>query len=198
MRGDRVDLTRCENVTMRSNGAILSPPTVGVLDFSKLLPNDAPPLAGSVALDSFAGNVVTIDLAHRQIVLETPASMKRRIASAKEVEFRLSREVSGLAMTPFVAVQTPKGKVWMELDTGSNSSVIVGSNNAEVFAMKADNKEAQKFQGKLVGDIPLAADDARSMPLVIDGNIGAGVLKKWIVTVDLIHGRAWISPAGGS
>ncbi|TCP83639.1 hypothetical protein C8J42_11821 [Sphingomonas sp. PP-CE-1A-559] len=198
MRGDRVDLPRCDDVTIRSNGATLAAPTVGVLDFSTLLPKDAPPLAGSVALDSFAGNVVTIDLAHRQIVLETTASMKRRISSGREVELRLSREVAGLAMTPFVAVQTPKGKVWMELDTGSNSSIIVSAHDAELFAMKPHDKEPQTFRGKLVGDIALAVDDARSMPLAIDGNIGAGVLKDWIVTLDIVRGRAWFSPASGS
>ncbi|PTS89718.1 hypothetical protein DBR17_02710 [Sphingomonas sp. HMWF008] len=95
MRGDRVDMTRCENVTLNSSGATLKTPTVGVFDFAKLLPKDAPPLAGSVALSSFVGKIVTVDLAHRQIVLETPESLKRRIADAKEVELRLACEVSG-------------------------------------------------------------------------------------------------------
>jgi hypothetical protein len=195
MRGDRVDLTRCENVTMLSNATTLTVPTVGVLDFSKLLPKDAPPLAGSVALNGFAGKIVTIDLAHRQIVLETSESMKQRIAGAKEVEIRFAGEVSGHAVTPFVAVPTPKGKVWMELDTGSNSSIIVGSHNAELFTMKADAKEPQRFRGALVGGVALAAEDAQSMPLIIDGNIGLSMLKTWVVTMDLPHGRAWISPS---
>ena len=195
MRGDRVDMARCNDVTMRSRGATLTTPTVGVFDFSKLLPKDAPPLAGSVALNSFAGKIVTIDLGHRQIVLETPESFERRITGAKEVELHLAGEVSGHAVTPFLAVRTPKGKVWMEVDTGSNSSIIVGSHNAELFAMKADDKGPQQFRGELVGDVTLAADDAHSMPLVLDGNIGVSILKKWIVTMDIARGRAWICPA---
>ncbi len=195
MRGDRVDMARCNDVSLRSSGGTLATSTAGVFDFAKLLPKDAPPLAGSVALDSFAGKVVTIDLAHRQLVLETPGSLKRRITGAKEVSIRLAGEVSGHAITPFLAIQTPKGKVWMEVDTGSDSSVLVGSHNAALFAMKADSKEPQPFRGELVGGVRLAAEDARSMPLVLDGNIGVSVLKTWVLTVDIDHGRAWIAPA---
>jgi len=86
----------------------------------------------------------------------------------------------------------------MKLDNGSNSSIIVGAHNAELFAMKPHDREPRSFRGRLVGDIALAADDARSMPLAIDGNIGAGVLEDWIVTLDIVRGRAWFSPALGS
>jgi hypothetical protein len=147
-----------------------------------------------VALDSFAGKVVTIDLGHRQLVLETPASLKRRIAHATEIRLRLAGEVSGHARAPFVAVETTKGPVWMEVDTGSDSSVIVGSHNADLFAMKADSKETQRFQGELVGGVRLTAEDAHAMPLVLDGNIGVSILKTWVLTIDIDHGRAWVSP----
>lgn len=195
MRGDRIDMARCDDVAVTVGGVTLTAPTAGVLDFSKLLPRDAPPLAGSVALNSFAGKVVTIDLAHRQIVLETAESLKQRIAGAREVEIHLAGEVAGHAVTPFLALQTPKGKIWMEMDTGSNSSVILASHNAALFALPPDSKEAQRFEGTLVGNVPLAADDAHTMPLALDGNIGAHILRQWIVTMDLAHGRAWIAPA---
>jgi len=107
----------------------------------------------------------------------------------------LAGEVSGHAVTPYLAVQSPKGKVWMEVDTGSNSSVIVGGHNAELFSMKPEDKSAQQFRGELAGGVALAAGDAQSMPLVIDGNIGAAILKHWVLTLDVPHGRAWISSA---
>jgi len=194
MRGDRIDMMRCNDVSLRGHGATLATSTAGVFDFAKLLPKDAPPLAGSVALDSFAGKILTIDLAHRQLVLETASSLKQRIAGAREISMRLAGEVSGHAVTPFVAVATAKGPVWMEVDTGSDSSVIVGSHNAELFAMKPDSKEPQPFRAELVGGVTLAAGDAHAMPLILDGNIGASILKTWVLTVDLGHGRAWISP----
>lgn len=83
----------------------------------------------------------------------------------------------------------------MEMDTGGNASVIVGSHNADLFAMKPDSKEHQHFAATLVGGVPLTAEDAQTMPLVLDGNIGVSTLRHWVVTMDLAHGRAWIAPA---
>jgi hypothetical protein len=37
-------------------------------------------------------------------------------------------------------------------------------------------------------------DDAHAMPLVLDGNIGVSILKTWVLTMDIDHDRAWISP----
>lgn len=195
MRGDRIDMTRCNDVAFRSGNAFLTTPTAGVFDFATLLPEDAPPLAGSIALGSFGGKVVTIDLAHWCLVIETPSSLKQRIAHGREIELRLAGEASGHAVTPFVAVKTPKGKAWMEIDTGSNSSVIVGAHNAALLGMVSDTKNAQRFQGELMGGVPLAADDAYAMPLILDSNIGTAVLQHWIVTIDVAHSRAWIASA---
>lgn len=195
MRGDRIDLQRCENVVFKTGGAALSLSTVGVWDFGKVLPKNAPPVAGSIALDSLAGRTITLDLSHRTIIIETPASLKRRIAHAREVELRLGREVSGQAVTPFVSVRSAKGKLWMELDTGSDAELVVGRHNAELFGMKADSTVPQGFSGRLEGGVKLETDTARTMPLIIDGNIGAGTLEKWIVTLDLAKSKAWIAAA---
>ncbi|MFZ0266490.1 hypothetical protein [Caulobacter sp.] len=195
MRGDRVDVKRCDSLGFTAGGAAFSAPTAGVWDFSHMLPKDAPPLAGSVGLDAFAGRTITIDLAGKQLVVETPESQKARIADAREVELRLSREASGLALTPFVAVETPKGKIWMELDTGSDAALIVGAHNAALLGMIDEGKAAQPLHAKLAGGVGLDTEIARAMPMILDGNIGAPILAQWIVTLDLAHGRAWIAPA---
>lgn len=195
MRGDRVDVKQCNDLTLGVGGATLKTPTAGVWDFAKVLPKDAPPLAGSIALDSFAGKAITIDLARKQLVIETPESLKGRVAAAKEVELRLSREAAGLALTPFVAVKTAKGKVWMELDTGSDAAAVVGGHAVALLGMKPDTGAPQPLRAELVGGVALATEKARVTSLIIDGNIGSPILAQWIVTLDLEHGRAWIAPS---
>ncbi len=110
MRGDRVDLPRCDDVGLKAAGLPLTAPTAGVIDFSTLLPKDAPPLDGSVALDAFAGRAVTLDLAGRRLIVETPDSLKARARDGVEVPVRFSRDATGLALTPFVAAPTAKGR----------------------------------------------------------------------------------------
>ncbi len=194
MRGDRVDLERCDKITIEAAGVALTPPTVGVFDFSKLLPPNAPPLDGSVALDAFAGHAVTLDLGAQRLVIETPASLKARTKGAAEVPVRFARDAGGLALTPFVPVPTPKGPVWMELDSGSNGAVVVAQHNAALLGLNPDSKDRQPI-AMSIQDGPKIDAQAVVMDLVIDGNIGVPALKDWVVTLDLVNERAWIATA---
>jgi hypothetical protein len=195
MRGQRVDSQRCDDVRLELPGGALSVPTAGVWDLAKLLPEDAPPLDGSLALDAFARRVVTLDLAASQLVLETAASLTERLARATEVPVRFDRSVQGLALTPLVAVETEKGRLWMELDSGSDGAVIVGRHAAEVLHLDPSAKQGQRVAMTLAGGVPVEGS-ALVEDLILDGNIGVPVLEHWIVTIDLARERLWIAVPG--
>jgi hypothetical protein len=193
MRGDRLDLTRCDNIALALNGTSVKLDSVGVWDLSKLLPPDAPPLAGSLALDAFSGHVVTLNLAAGTLTIESSQSLQARLKGAREIPVRFSREVQGLALTPMIAVDTPKGRLWMELDSGSDAPLIVGKHAAQALGLDAAKTGAQDASLKLAGGPELSAK-ASLQDLILDGNIGAPVLKDWIITIDLDKQRLWIAP----
>ena len=193
MRGDRVDASRCDEVSLDLGGTGLTLPTAGVWDFSHLLPKNAPPLGGSLALDAFAGRTVTLDLAANRLILETPASQAARIRHAVEVPTRFSRDVEGLALTPLVAVQTAKGRLWLELDCGSDAPLILGRHTAALLRLDPAAKKTQPLEFTLVGGVPVKGN-ARLQDLILDGNIGAPILRQWVITIDLAHQRLWIAP----
>ena len=197
MRGDRLDLPRCDNVNAQIEGHALNIAEAGVWDFSNMLPKDAPPLDGSVALDAFAGKVISLDLAGNRLIVETPASAKARTAHAIEMPMRLAREVGGASLTPMMAVQTPKGKLWFELDCGSDAEVMVNRAVAGALGLDPSSKQGQPIGMELAPNLPLKAR-AQVLDLVVDGNIGAPVLRQWIVTMDLAHEHLWLSPAAST
>ena len=191
MRGDRIDVARCDNVHLSLPAVDLRVESAGVWDFSALLPKDAPPLAGSIALDAFADRAITLDLAAGKLIVETPRSLVDRVKSAREVPMRIGREVGGRSLTPFVAIDTPKGRLWMELDCGSDGNVIVNRPLATALGLDPAAKGKQALSASL-GGMPLKAN-AQIMDLAIDGNIGAPVLKQWVITLDLPHQRLWLA-----
>ncbi|WP_250623635.1 retropepsin-like domain-containing protein [Pinirhizobacter soli] len=192
MRGDRLDTPRCEDVRLSLPAMGLRVESAGVWDFSALMPKDAPPLAGSIALDAFADRAITLDLTAGKLIIETPRSLADRVKSAKEVPMRISREVGGRTVTPLVGVDTPKGRLWMELDCGSDGNVIVNRPLATALGLDPAAKGKQPLTASL-GGMPLKAN-AQIMDLVIDGNIGVPVLKQWVITLDLPHQRLWLAP----
>jgi hypothetical protein len=195
MRGDRVDAPRCDDVGLTAAGLPLKAPTAGVIDFSTLLPKDAPPLDGSVALDAFAGRAVTLDLAGRRLIVETPESLKVRARQGVEVPVRFSREAMGLALTPFVAAPTAKGQIWLELDCGSTGALVIGKHVADLLGLDPAVQKGQSVEMALVGG-PKISGKVLVEDMILDGNIGVPALQQWVVTLDLANERAWIAPAG--
>lgn len=194
MRGDRLDLKRCDNVDIDAGGILLHLPVTGIWDFSKMLPKDAAPIAGNVGLDAFAGRVITLDIGNRQLVIETPQSLKARIAAAREVPVQFIREAEGYSMTIAAALDTPKGRIWMHLDSGDDAPITIGSHVAAAVGLDPERKGAQPFDASLVGGVALRGS-AHVKDIIFDGNIGAPVISGWIMTMDLAHQRLWIAPA---
>ena len=167
MRGDRLDTPRCNDVHLSLEGATVDVPLAGVWDFSEVLPKDAPPLGGSIALDAFVGRAVTLNLTEGTLTLKTQASLKQRTHHAIEVPMRFTREIGG-ALVPDIAVDTPKGRLWMELDCGSNSDVIVNRPLAEALGLDPKAGGAQPFALSLGGALSVKTK-GRVEDLIVDG-----------------------------
>ena len=194
MRGDRLDLKRCDNVEIDAGGILLRLPTAGIWDFSKMLPKDAAPIAGNVGLDAFAGRVITLDIGNRQLVIETPKSLLARIAAAKEVPVQFIKEAEGYSTTIAAALDTAKGRIWMHLDSGDDVPITIGSHVAGAVGLDPQKKGAQSLDTSLVGGIVLRGS-AHVKDIIFDGNIGAPIISGWVMTMDMVHQRLWIAPA---
>jgi hypothetical protein len=193
MRGDRLDLKRCENVEIDTGQLVLRPATTGIWDFNKMLPPGAAPIAANVGLDAFAGKVVTLDIGNRQLVIETPESLRKRLTVAKEVPVQFVKEVEGYSITIALALDTPKGRIWMHLDSGDDVPLTLGSHVVAALGLDPTRKRGQALNATLAGGVPLHGN-VEIKDIIFDGNIGSPIISSWIVTMDLVRERLWIAP----
>jgi hypothetical protein len=194
MRGDRLDLQRCERVSIDLGGITLQVPSAGVWDLSSVLPKGAPALSASVGLDAFAGRAVTLDLPHRQLIVESPESLRARTAAAHEVPVHFVHEVEGYGLDAMIGLDTADGRVWMTLDSGNDAPITVGRHIAALLGLDPDGKGPQHLAAPVAPGVSLEGT-AIVRDLILDGNIGSPILSRWAVTLDLVRGRAWIAPA---
>jgi hypothetical protein len=82
---------------------------------------------------------------------------------------------------------------WMELDSGNGGTLAIAKHVASLFHLDPDKKEPQPVEFQIAGGIPVEGT-ARTPDMIMDGNIGAQFFKKWVLTVDLASGRAWLAP----
>ncbi|MGB7266410.1 MAG: hypothetical protein WBC92_12915 [Terracidiphilus sp.] len=194
MSGERMDLKRCDNVTFEVAGAQLEDSTTGIFDIMGLVQEKTPLLDGSLALDLFAGQIVTLDVSGRTLTIETPESFAARKRKATEIPARFVRDAEGAALTMAAGVPTPAGMSWMELDSGNDGVFAIGNHIAPLFHLQPDSKAAHPISFLLGGSIPVKGT-ARTANLIMDGNIGEQFFALWAVTFDLKSGRVWVSPS---
>jgi len=194
MSGERLDMTRCDNLVLELGGLSFKAPIVGVFDLMRLLPDSPVRLSGAIGLDIFAGRALTLQSQRNRLIMESPASLAARIAKAKEVPIRLVRDVEGVALAVDVGVPTSKGLAWMELDSGNGGTLVVAKHLAALFGLDPERKEPQPVKFKLTGDI-VVEGLARTPDIIMDGNIGLDFLRHWDLTLDLAKSRAWLAPA---
>ena len=192
MMGDRVDTPRCDNVQITLGGMTFKLPTAALLDVTNFLPEDAAPVEGSIALDLFAGRAITIDFPGQRLLVESPTSLKERVAHSTKLPGLLSRELQGRALAMSVGVASPNGLVWMELDTGNGGTLLVARPYATFFGLDPDKEGPQQ------ADFPVSADfrakgNAFTPDMIIDGNLGMPFLRDKVVTFDLATGELWIA-----
>lgn len=193
MSGERLTNPHCDNLGFDLAGEKLHAPSVTILDIMKFIGPDVPSVDGSLGLDLFVGKTITI-LPRKAIVVETSASLARRIRGAKAIPVRLVRDVEGLALAVDAPVKTPQGLAWMELDTGNGGSNVVANHIAPLIGLQPDTSTPTPARFELANGIAVEGN-TRTRDLIMDGNIGAQFLNSWNLTLDLARGRAWLTPA---
>lgn len=191
MTGTRLDMPRCDGFRFKADGLPLVAPVAGVMQAASLVAKDAAPIEGLLALDVFAGRTITLDFAGGHLYVESPASAARRIAGARELPVRLSREVQGLALAVELEVPTSKGTARFEIDSGNGGTLLVSKPYAALFGLDPDADGPQPVRIPLAEGI-VAEGLAFTPAMNIDGNLGMPFLKDWIVTLDLAAGRMWL------
>jgi hypothetical protein len=193
MSGERLTNPHCDNLVFDMAGGRFPAPAVTTLDIMRLIGPGVPSVDGSLGLDLFAGKTITI-IPRRAIIVETPASLARRVRGLQAMPVRLVRDVEGLALAVDAPVSTRLGMAWMELDTGNGGSNVVANHIAPLVGLQPDTTTPTRARFQLANGI-FVVGNTRTRDLIMDGNIGAQFLNNWNLTLDLAHGRAWLAPA---
>ncbi|HEX4900022.1 MAG TPA: hypothetical protein VFV61_05780, partial [Pyrinomonadaceae bacterium] len=153
--GHRLDMPRCDGLSFELQAVSLKAPIAGVYDLMQFMPANVPRIDGSIGLDVLAGRSITLSLARKQLILESRGSLAARIRRGKEISIRLVRDAEGVALSIVVAVVTPKGLAWMEIDSGNGGATVIGKHIAPLFNLKSGTKELHPLKMELAGGIPV-------------------------------------------
>lgn len=186
--GGRLTASRCGPVALRI-GRYRVDREVTEFDLQRLLGKGAPPIGGVLGLASFDGRVVTLDLAHDRVIVETHRSLARRIRGMRPVNVRIVRDAAG-GVVPFIEARAGTGTLWMEVDSGNNGPVFLAPHAERQLGISIPAGETRRLDLDVIGlgTVPVTA---ASRKLIYDGQLDPAFLRRIQLTLDLGHGRAW-------
>jgi hypothetical protein len=193
MFGKRGDGPHCDGVQLMAGETVLTPVSVGQINFGDQFPGDKAP-DGLLSLDAFDGKAITIDQVAGTLTIETPASLAERVAHMTELPMRLVRDCSARCLNAFVAVPTPHGLTWLILDSGAGGVSLIARDYAEAFGLDPAVKEQRLRVDVAPGvsvDSPVLVTD-----MIMDGNLGQPFMSQYLLTLDVGRGRLWAARAG--
>jgi len=193
--GERVDTPRC-GATDLEIGGYHTRAEVAVYDLMALL-QGLPKIGGIVALPAFESQIVTLDLGSDRIIVETPESAAERVRSMREISVRPAREAGGAALDLFVAVDAPRGPIWLLLDSGNIASVSLSPHAVAQLGIDLPPEGQHETTITISGYGPVQVN-ASVRDTIYDGMLDARFMRGVVITIDLRDMRAWMAPHDGA
>ena len=211
MSGQRVDRPRCTNVGLGLGPLTLGHEEVIVVDLSEYLPSDWPEVGGVLSLSSFEHGAITVDLANNLLIVETAASLAARTHNMQPLTVRFGRQAAGAGLDLFVRVDSSRGPLWFELDSGAGE-VIVARHTAALLGidLASDRVEHVPARGGHCeswrvpkAKLTVAGLGRLKMPVTVeeiiyDGVLGCCFFEGHVLTLDLRTARMWAERAKSS
>lgn len=191
--GTRLDFKRCDNVELKM-GDYTTRVDMGLYEIMTFFSPDTKEIGGIVALQTFRDHVITIDLAGNKLTVETEKSFAERIRDMKPLESRIGSQGAGAVIDLFVAANTPKGKIWMEFDTGNFGTLQFAPHAQEMLGINFDAPNRAKMTKPVKIDIAGLGQiemPARERQMIYDAMLNYETISKWTVTIDLRSGKMW-------
>lgn len=189
--GTPVHLQRCPPMAVTIGGWAAPARESGVFDLMALFPDGAPPLGGILGLNTFEGRAITLEMGDRRVTVESPASLEGRVAGMTEVPYREGRQAAGIALDPFLAIRSPQGPLWFELDSGNAGTVLIAPHAARQLGLDLATDQARAVTLHLEGYGPVDVM-AMEKEMIYDGLLNAELMKRLRITLDLGGERAWL------
>lgn len=180
MSGEQVVFQRCDSLTLSVPGWTRRLAPVAVFDVNALLPEVLPRVDGVLALDAFAGEMISIDLPGDRVTIAGSAGADTLARNALPVRFATGKH--GGSLVAMVRIEARRGALWFLLDSGN----LVGTRVAEW--VEADSLLPRPEEGAV--RMQIDGSGAVTLPytvadLVIDGALGTDFFRRGPVVLDL-------------
>lgn len=181
MDGEPVEFQACDSASFMIGAWEVHHAPIAVFDVNALLPPPLPRLDGVLSLDTFRGQVITIDWPGSQLIIHAPEEGDVAL-SAHGVPVRFATGDHGGSLTALVPVKGRRGMLWLLLDSGNIAGTLLSPH------VLRDSLLLLRPDSTVVIDIGPRKNQVLTVaitPINLDGVLGTAWLREGPVTLDL-------------
>lgn len=181
MSGEPVEFQACDSIGFVLDGWAVRHAPVAVFDVNALLPPTLPKLDGVLSLETFRGQVITIDWPRSRIVVHSADEVGTALAR-NGLSVRFATGDNGGTISALVPVEGRRGTLWFLLDTGDILGTLVAPHvlRDSLLILRADSTVDVTVGARATERIPVAVDSIN-----LDGVLGTAYLLRGPVSLDL-------------
>lgn len=194
MSGEVVRYQKADSVTFTIGGKRYYHPTLGVWDLMSILPAGLPKVDGVLSLKTFAGRVLSIDLAANRLVVETEASYKARTKKMTLLPSRFATGMNGGELTIFLALAHKSRPYWFLFDSGNLNDLLMAHRTAAEWGLQSDTVTVRRelgvvpvLLGKKKGEGKAASEN-----IIYDGALNYALLSRSRFLVHFGRKEVWM------
>lgn len=181
MNGEPVIFQSCDRLRASVSSFTVQVAPVAVFNVNSLLPSELPRIDGVISLDSFRGQVVTLDWARNRLILHSAADAGSALGR-HGIPVRFATGENGAALSVLVPVHGEGDQMWFLLDSGDIKGTLIARHLVEDGSIHLDSSSAAQLRvGSRRGEsLSLVVDDIN-----YDGVLGAHFLQTHVISLDL-------------
>jgi Aspartyl protease len=181
MHGDPVEFQLCDSIGFSLGGWAVRHAPVAVFDVNALLPPALGKLDGVLSLQTFRGQVVTIDWTRAELFVHSEEDIRPALRG-QGVPARFATGDNGASFTALVPVHGLRGPLWFLLDSGDIAGTLVGPHvfRDSLLVIGSDSTIALRVGDREHGRISISISNIN-----LDGVLGTAYLLRHPVSLDL-------------
>ena len=194
MSGERLHYQLVDSVTLRIGSKAYYHPTMGVWDLMSILPPGLPPIDGVLSLKTFAGRVLSMDLAAGKLVVETEASYRVAVKKMTLLPSRFATGMNGGELTIFLGVRHKNRPYWLLFDSGNLNDLLLSHHSASEWGLQSDTVTVRRQ----LGILPLSLGKkkwegaAASEKIIYDGALNYNLLSRSRYLIHFGRKEVWM------
>ncbi len=197
MNGEIVESQYCQDISLFIAGIPFHYERMGVWDINSVLPDGLPHLDGILSLDTFKNQPFTLDLASKQLMIESQRTMENCKNDMTRLESRIATGLDGSELDVFL-YGSIKEYGWFLFDSGNLDAIIVSPHLAlETRSDAVDSSDPWQSTFAFQNLAPVSAE-FRTKKIIYDGALSEAFLREWVFTFDLNQNSIWAMPTKGN